>query len=85
MTTWTKTVDISQHLKDNDTPLEVRANRIDTEFTRAGLYGEPHGLSLMGYVEELKEQAETGDPDYFDVPLSRIYDWCDANNVWCGA
>jgi hypothetical protein len=69
---------------DDDTSLTERAESIDREFEKAGLYFGILGSQLRSFVEELKEQAETEDPDYFDVPLAKIYDWCDVQYVWCG-
>lgn len=81
---WRSSVNIAQYLRDDDTSLPERADKISKEFAAAGFYRTYAGGDLLNHVDELKEQAETGDPDYFDVPLSRIYDWCDEHRVWCG-
>ena len=81
MTHWRRTIRIKQHLDPAKPLWEVR-DAIVAVLRNDRAYLNKHGGGDMDFMDLVDEMAEAPTVQDFDLCLSALYDWADANLVW---
>lgn len=82
MTRWIKTIDIKQHLTDEETP--EAAKRVGAAIAKTVEFGTRHWVGDLALEEILDNLRNVEDTDDVNNWLEELYNWADRNLVWLG-